>query len=831
MTTEGMHGMWEKVNKTRILSLVIVGSMFLGFIVAARQLPQIRLQNKLETWLSKDDEQVRALRRKELYFPAEERILVSWKTSSLRDPRSSAFRDRISQSPYITKVRTPADVVQQMTRWKVEEEEAIRRLTGVLIGSQELVIETSTADGAIVEPHVSCVLTLSAQGVSNPAASLDAIHAAAVQSGIPADELHVDGSQVTSHAIDQEVVKATWNSVDPLRRPPVFAIAALAGVILAFVLLRSVRIGLMVTASAWFTALVTTALIPAVGHTMNMVTIVMPTLLMVLTISGAIHVANYWRHAAASGASNPIKEAVRIGWWPCFLANATTAIGLLSLTISPLSPIRDFGTFSTIGTMLSFVVVIVGFPAMLRLSNVPPNAKAKKDSNLIWSRVAAQVSRRRKAIVLSSIVLGTTAGFGLQWLKTEIKVGRYFPDDARLNQDSRFLEENIGGTSSFDLLVHFGSEYEDNHFFLDRMTLIREIEDAVRQHPNITGAISLADFQPVYVKPDPGVERSVRMKYIVRSKRTEEEIKTDEAASSAEYLAASNDPDFVWSVGTPLDETWRITAQTRMLEDLDYAVLSQDLARILDERTQNAPGLWFSVTGTVPVFYRAQTALLESLIRSLALAFALIAISLMLLLRSIRAGLLSSVIAMLPITLVFGVMSWFGHALDIGTMLTGSVAIGIAVDDMLHLITWFRLAIRQGKTREQSVIQALQHCGSAMTQTTLVIALSLLLLYPAELLLISRFGWVMATLLGAAWLSSVVLLPALLAGRLGRMIEDVEFRSQASERKVEHPDVGSDAEAEYGRHGTKPFGDIQTAVPDAECAIPAEPAVTARNIH
>jgi len=761
--------------------------MLVGLIAAARQLPRIRLQNKLETWLSKDDEQVRALRQKELYFPADERILVSWDTSSLWDARSSTFRDQLTESPYISKVRTAGDVVQQMMRWKIGEDEAVRRLTGVLIGSQKMVPQTSTDDGAIVEPRVSCVLTLSAAGVANPAASLDAIHAAAAQSGIPAEELHIDGSQVTSHAIDQEVFKATWNFVDPLRRPPVFAIAAFAGILLAFVLLRSVRIGLMVTAAAWFTALVTTALIPAVGHTMNMVTIVMPTLLVVLTISGAIHVANYWRHASASGASNPIREAVRIGWWPCLLANATTAIGLLSLTISQLTPIRDFGTFSTIGTMLSFVVVIVGFPAMLRLSNVLPNAGGKKDSNQIWSRIAVQVSRHRKAIVLGSTVIGLTAGFGLQWLQTEIKVGRYFPDDARLNQDSRFLEENIGGTSSFDLLVHFGAEYEDNHFFLERLTLIREIEDAVRQHPNITGAISLADFQPVCLKPDPGVDRSVRMRYIVRSKRTEEEIKIDEVASSAEYLAAPSDPDFVWSVGAPLDETWRITAQTRMMEDLDYAVLSQDLARILDERTQNAPGLWFSVTGSVPVFYRAQTALLESLIRSLALAFALIAVALIFLLRSIRAGLLSSVIGMLPITLVFGVMSWAGQTLDIGTMLTGSVAIGIAVDDMLHLITWFRLAIRQGKTREQSVIQALQHCGSAMTQTTLVIALSLLLLYPAELLLISRFGWVMAALLGAAWLSSVVLLPALLAGRLGRMIEDVEFQSQTPESRIEHP--------------------------------------------
>jgi len=55
--------------------------------------------------------------------------------------------------------------------------------------------------------------------------------------------------------------------------------------------------------------------------------------------------------------------------------------------------------------------------------------------------------------------------------------------------------------------------------------------------------------------------------------------------------------------------------------------------------------------------------------------------------------------------------------------------------------------------------------------------LSLMLLYPAGLLLISRFGWVMASLLATAWLSEIVLLPALLAGPLGRLIEDVESRT------------------------------------------------------
>jgi predicted RND superfamily exporter protein len=320
--------------------------------------------------------------------------------------------------------------------------------------------------------------------------------------------------------------------------------------------------------------------------------------------------------------------------------------------------------------------------------------------------------------------MGLCTGYGLQWLKTEVKVGRYFPEHSRLIQDSRFLEDNVGGTSSFDLLVHFGREYSEKKFFLERLELIREIEETVRQHASISGAISLADFQPIHLRPESSEQRQVRMNYAVRSRRTEEEVKTDEVASSADYLAAPKDPGFVWTHDAPLDETWRITAQTHMSDDLDYAAVMGDLSEILRQKTQNAPGVWFSVTGAVPVFYRAQTALLDSLINSLALSLVLIAITLMILMKSIRAGLVSSVIGTLSVVVVFGLMSWSGQVLDIGTMLTGSVAIGIAVDDTLHLFTWFRDSLREGKTRDESVVVALRHCGTAMTQTSVVIALS-----------------------------------------------------------------------------------------------------------
>ena len=465
-------------------------------------------------------------------------------------------------------------LVDRMVNWKVEECEAVRRLTGLLIGPER---DPGDASSSVV----SIVLTLSDRGIDDPATAVAEIEAAAAASGVAMDELHIDGASITSLAIDREVKASTWNLVDPWQRPPVFAISAFFGILLAFFTLRSVRLGIMGTASAWFTALVTTSLIPAMGHTMNMVTIVMPTLLVVLTVSAAIHVANYWKHASAKGAEHPVQEAIRMGWPPCLMATVTTCVGLASLTTSRLGPIRDFGAFSTVGVVLSFAVVIVAFPAMLRLSKM--RIKGRRAESRIWQKIARSVCRVRNPVIIGSVLLFLTTAFGLQWLKTEVKVGRYFPEHSQLIQDSRFFENNVGGTSSIDVLLHFGDDYSDKKLFLERMELVRAVEEAIRQHTNITGAISLADFQPATVRPGSQEGQGARTKYVLRSRRTEQKIKRDELAASSEYLAISTDPEFAWSLGTDLDETWRITAQTLLSKDLDSGTITRELSEIVEE--------------------------------------------------------------------------------------------------------------------------------------------------------------------------------------------------------------------------------------------------------
>ena len=117
-------------------------------------------------------------------------------------------------------------------------------------------------------------------------------------------------------------------------------------------------------------------------------------------------------------------------------------------------------------------------------------------------------------------------------------------------------------------------------------------------------------------------------------------------------------------------------------------------------------------TGVVPVVYKAQRTLLTSLTESIGLAFVLIAGVMALLLNpgsaplgwlspgNLRDGLMAGLIAMIPnifpVMVVFGVMCHMGIEIDIGTMMTASVAMGIAVDDTIHFLSWFRTNLDRG---------------------------------------------------------------------------------------------------------------------------------------
>ena len=106
--------------------------------------------------------------------------------------------------------------------------------------------------------------------------------------------------------------------------------------------------------------------------------------------------------------------------------------------------------------------------------------------------------------------------------------------------------------------------------------------------------------------------------------------------------------------------------------------------------------------------------------------------------------------------------------MDVGSVLTASVALGIAVDDTLHFLTWFRGGLRAGLGRSEAIQYAYERCARAMVETTLICSLGLVVLAGSQFIPTSRFGWLIFFLPLAALADDLILLPAMLAGPLGR---------------------------------------------------------------
>ena len=154
-----------------------------------------------------------------------------------------------------------------------------------------------------------------------------------------------------------------------------------------------------------------------------------------------------------------------------------------------------------------------------------------------------------------------------------------------------------------------------------------------------------------------------------------------------------------------------------------------------------------TLTGHVVIVEEIQRVLLEDLVRSFAAAFLIIAIFMSIMVGNVVGGVLSMVPNIIPTLVLFGTMGWCGYSLDIGLVMTASVALGIAVDDTLHLPSHFRSARRQGQDLESSALGALRYCGLAMFQTTVICGSSLAIYFASEFKPTQRF----AVFMGSCW--------------------------------------------------------------------------------
>ncbi|MFO7904476.1 MAG: efflux RND transporter permease subunit [Planctomycetota bacterium] len=674
------------------------------------------------------------------HFGHDEITVVSWPGCTLDDPRPRQLAQSLLEHPdppYFQSAVTGQEMVERLMSRPLElsREEAIRRLRGILIGP----------DG-----ETTCVmLTISERGVGNRAAAVNHIRSAARDlPGLDAEALHMGGPTVDAATIDVESQRL------------LLELASLSGIValaITWTRLRSIRLAIIILAASVYSTAAALSILYYSGGQMNLVMTMLPPLVFVLSVSAAIHLVNYYRDAVGEGGpgSAPL-QALRDGWWPCVLASGTTAIGLLSLAVSNIMPVKMFGIYAALGMAASLATVLVMLPVALTVwpESARSRASTIQGSASPWQldRVVDWIWHRNKMIVVVSLCLMLFSGIGLFMMRSTVRLQYRFGSESRILRDYRWLERHLGPLVPLELVIHFDSGTERD--ILKQLSRVRELELAVKALPEVGATLSGADFAPSL--PEGKSVRRIAQQVIIR--RHASEIK--EQLREGGFLSG----------GGNQDQLWRISVRASALSDLDYGRFMGTLREALRPLVEPLDEVHVTYTGAIPLIYKAQRELLNDLVESFLLAFAVIAVVMVVVLRDARSGLLTMIPNIFPAVVAFGGMGWCGIWIEIGSIMTASAAMGIAVDDTFHLLTWYRRGLSRQYPRRGAVRFALQRCASAMAHTTLVCSCALLVFSLSSFMPIRRFAWLMATLLVAALLGDLILLPAILSSPLGKVV-------------------------------------------------------------
>jgi hypothetical protein len=775
-------------------------------------------RNDVKGWLPAEYPETRTYRFFRQNFQGEEFILVSWEGCTMADARLEMLArkllpppeeaSRIERPLYFKAAQTGPRAVERMCRepLSLDREEAIARLTGALIGPPPAGVEAGSAADDLDARKTCLVLTLADVARANLHGAIDEIRAVATaECGVPEAAIHMGGPPVDNVSID----KAGQTSVTIL-----FGLSLVVGFFVSWFSLKNTALVAMVIASGVYSMFASLAVVWYSGYPVDAILLTMPSLVYVATTSGAIHLANYYRDQLAETGvqEGSAGRAVHHALLPLSLATGTTAIGLATLAVSELVPIRMFGIFSAAGVVVSFVILVTFMPAALEL--FPPKLRVGKlagEEEAVgwkpieesrWWGVGEWITRHHALATAACLFLMAAVGYGMTRVESSVQLMRLFSRNAQIRTDYAWLESHLGPLVPMELLVRIDESCPLT--FLERMELVDEIQREIGQLQEVGSSLSAVTFGRSL---DTGAGDGLRAR-LARSTLNKALLRHRDDFLAGDYL---RDATVTAADGSQdRQELWRISARVSAIQEVDYALFKADLQRKIDPilarlGDEGVPGVAVDYTGLVPLVYKAQHSLLENLKIGFIFDFAIIVAVMIVLCRAVSAGLVLLLPAAFPAILVFGGMGW-GNALfkwfqtgnlfiDIGTVMAPSVALGVTVDDVVHFMLWFRRGIADGLDRRQATMLAYKGCARAMYQSWGVIGLGLSVFSLSPFGPTQRFGHMMLAMLTIALVGNLVLMPALLSGPLGAVfawsVQRIERRKAAKRRVIVDP--GSDA--------------------------------------
>jgi len=532
---------------------------------------------------------------------------------------------------------------------------------------------------------------------------------------------------------------------------PVGLLIMLIFLFLAFKQLRGVFLPFLVVVMSIIFSL---ALLPILGWKFQLITIILPIIMIAVTNDYGIHIIAAYQELALeeegekNGARNIqldkkiSKEAVNNLGLPVIAAGITTMIGLLALISHIIIPARQLGVLAAAGIAFSIVASILFIPAVLSLLKVAtPLKKSEEDQGIlekILRKTANLVIEFPKRIIIVTLIILIMISSGIFFLKIDTNPMSFYEKDSEIVKATELVNNKFGGANTISIVA------EGDIMEPDIMQKISEFEEDIATYDTIGEVTAVSKI----------------MRKMNRELHNGD-INFDKIPDSRNALAQYF---LLFSMSGDLDKLVDFNRQhaliTARMPTNSTDEISRTVHYLREESKKESASIFTMVGGFGDLLSEMVDVVIRGQVLSLLISIILVAIVVMILFNSFTAGFYSILPLLTAVISLFGLMGYLSIELNMITAMLSSIMIGVGIDYTIHFLWRYRKE-RKSLEAKDAVLKTLLTSGRGIVFNALSVIVGFSVLLISGFLPVKFFAFLVTVSVGSCLIGSLLILPAL----------------------------------------------------------------------
>jgi len=551
----------------------------------------------------------------------------------------------------------------------------------------------------------------------------------------------------------------------------------LAVIILTFLLdFRSLRGVFLPTLSVMIGTLWVVGLMGFLNVPITMMVNMLPALLVSVGSSYAIHIFNQYLHdrdtVIAADPRSGLAQSMSHISSTVVLASLTTVIGFSTLAVSELISLKHLGIFSALGSFFAMGVAVTFIPVVLMLLKPRKRKNLPASDDIKRNRIVGRViiifdhlsQQRAKAVVVAAVIVAVAGFVGMNKIKLASTPMNNFKKDSYLYKAEFMMGDIFDGSLTMNLVFDSGKrDGVKDPVFLKNIEKIRTwlTSPANRENYQMLHTAAFGDFikrinkamhnedPACFTVPDSKETINDYMRlYSGVDENSDGRIDALEPFVDAQFRYA-NILIRVGSIKGRLYSSHLIEVSKKAIEE--YVGSQKELK-----------GYSWRLIGETMNFMVISRMIISGQLKSIMFTLIVVAIVILLLFRNFKASLVSIFPISMAIIVSYGTMGYLNIPLDISKSLLSAIAIGIGVDDTIHMLKTLKFHLHRGLGLSEAMDATYREAGTAIVYTSLALILGFSVLLLSEFLPIFYLSILMIVTIVTTTVSALVLLPGII---------------------------------------------------------------------